>query len=121
VIHALAPLGYTIRALTRFPTSNSTPSLFADFPNVTPVFFDYAEFSSVEAAFDGVDVVYALTLADTQQLLGFKKDSSMMNELEQGKRMVDVAKKMGVKLFFWCAKFCAAYLSLTVLMLRLVF
>lgn len=66
-----------------------------------PVFLDYSDFSSVEAAFEGADVVYGLTLADTQQLLGFKEESEMMSELEQGRRLIDVARRMGVKLFFW--------------------
>lgn len=101
MIRALSPLGYTIRALTRSPTSQTTLSLFSDFPNVSPIFFDYSDLGSVEAAFEGVDVVYGLTLADTPQLLGLKKESEMMSELEQGMRLVDVAKRMGVKLFLW--------------------
>ncbi|ORY90874.1 hypothetical protein BCR35DRAFT_328630 [Leucosporidium creatinivorum] len=101
VIKSLAPLGYHIRALTRSPTSPSTLSLFSNHPNVTPTSFDYSDLSSVEAAFEGADVVYGLTLADTPHMLGLKEESGMISELEQGRRLVDVAKRMGVKMFFW--------------------
>lgn len=99
IIRALSPLGYTIRALTRTPT---TP-LFTSLPNVHPTFFDYSDLGSVQTAFEGADVVYGLTLADSEVLLGFKEEkmSGMMSEEQQGRRLVDVAGEKGVKLFFW--------------------
>lgn len=98
---SLSSLGYSIRALTRDPTSEKTLKTFSGLAGVTPTAFDVSEEQSVRSAFEGVDVVYGVSLPDGAEFVGYGKTPGAVSEFEQGRMMVDVAKEKGVKLFVW--------------------
>ncbi|KAM0754259.1 NAD(P)-binding protein [Meredithblackwellia eburnea MCA 4105] len=107
VLKAFASSGLfsSIRALTRSPTSTKSTSVFssiskAEDTEIIPTKFDLADRKTVEQAFEGVDVVYALSLPDDMACLGLK-DWEGPTELEQGKILAEVAKEKNVKLLFW--------------------
>ncbi|GAA5904729.1 hypothetical protein JCM5296_000748 [Sporobolomyces johnsonii] len=107
VVRALsqAPDKYRVLALTRSPSSASTLSVLSRFgPSVLPTYFNIDDVSSVRAAFKQADVVYAVTIPDPSIVVrkpGAKSTTGMLSEEEQGKRMADVAKEVGVELFLW--------------------
>lgn len=102
VTFALAKAGYQVRALTRSPDSAPAKTLFDGISNVKFCKADYNDIASIKKAFEGVDIVFANTLANQEQLLAPPGSNFKLNdltELEQGKRYADAAKAQRVKLF----------------------
>ncbi|GAB4817096.1 hypothetical protein N2152v2_004142 [Parachlorella kessleri] len=94
VVDALLRLGgYKVRALTRDPASNSSKKL-AD-KGVEVMKADFEDPASLEAAFQGADAVFGVT----DFFAGCGLDPA--REIQQGKNMVDAAKKTGVGHFVW--------------------
>lgn len=54
---------------------------------------------------DSAEVVFAMPLTDPRRLFSpagsYVKPEGVLGEVEQGKRLADVAKAAGVKTFFW--------------------
>lgn len=94
-VKALVKLGrYTIRAITRDPTSAKAQALAA-MPGVQVVQADFDDLASMEKAFNGCDAVFAVT--DFWKACGLDP----VKELQQGKNLVDAAKAAQVKHFVW--------------------
>lgn len=69
-----------------------------------PFAFDVEDRASIERAFEGAKVVYALSNVDLVAVLeppGSTNKSLLLNEEEQGKVLADVAKEKGVEVFVW--------------------
>ena len=99
---ALAKAGYQVRALTRSPDSAPAKSCYDGVSNVKLCKADYNDLDSIKQAFQGVDIVFANTVPDFNELVatpGSDYKRSDLSEFEQGKRYADVAKSQGVKLF----------------------
>lgn len=94
VVAALQRLGgFTIRALTRNPNSPSSQKLAG--AGVELVKADFEDPASLDAAFKGADAVFGVT--DFWQAC--RGDAE--REKQQGKNLVDAAKRQGVKHFVW--------------------
>ena len=101
---ALAKAGYQVRALTRSPDSAPAETLFDGISNVKLCKADYNDIASIKKAFEGVDIVFANTVPDFNELVappGTDYKRADIDEYEQGKRYADAAKSQGVKLFVW--------------------
>lgn len=83
--------GYKLRALTRDPTKDAAKKLAEQ--GVEVIKGDITSSSDLEAAFKGSDAVFAVT--------NFWAHGSGNQELEDGKRMADAAKAVGVKHFVY--------------------
>lgn len=104
VTKALAAAGYHVRALTRSPASEASVQTLGNLPNVTPTYFDINDRKSAEAAFEGANYVYALTIPDFNAMAADPKEDVKvqgLNEEAQGNMLADVAKEKGVKIFVW--------------------
>jgi len=84
--------GFTIRALTRDPTSTASSKL-TSLDGVQAVKADFDDPASLRAAFEGCDAVFAVT--DFWKACGLDP----FKELQQAKNLVDAAKATGVKHF----------------------
>lgn len=103
VTKALSEAGWHVRALTRDPSSQKTVDKFGSLKNVEPTAFDIDDISTVRKAFDGVELVYLVTVPGpnvfkTRVNGKVVRAKGELNEEGQGKRVADVAKEMGVKL-----------------------
>ncbi|KAI5474496.1 NAD(P)-binding protein [Pseudohyphozyma bogoriensis] len=105
VCKALSKDGYQVRALTRKPDAESTKAKLGGIANVEPFYFDVEEPESIEKAFEGAKIIYALSNPDLVAVLeppGSDVKSLKLNEFEQGKAMVDVALKLkDLEIFVW--------------------
>lgn len=99
VTKALSEAGYQVRGLTRNPDSLTVS------PNIIPTFFDINDVPSIKAAFENAELVFAMTNADVAEIIApagtYKREPGSLTEADLGKRLVDVAKEKGVKLFVW--------------------
>jgi uncharacterized protein YbjT (DUF2867 family) len=88
------PTKYHVRGLTRDPTSTKSKKLAEQGVELVQADFDDAE--SLQRAFDGAHIIYAMT--------DFWQSMSATIEAEQGKRIVDVAAALPqLEHFVWAS------------------
>ncbi|GAB4815164.1 hypothetical protein N2152v2_002210 [Parachlorella kessleri] len=85
--------GFSVRALTRDPSSNASKELAGKGVEVVRADFDDVE--SLKSAFQGADAVFAVT--DFWKACGLDP----FKEYQQGRNLVDAAKATGVSHFLW--------------------
>lgn len=104
VVRAFASAGFLVRALTRSPTKPATLALLASAgPKVQAVLFDLNDTSTIQAAFDGADIVFGVTVPEDGALMASPGSAeagySGLDETEQGVVMIKAAKEVGVGMF----------------------
>merc|ERR1712110_277254 len=87
----------TIKLASRNIESESVKSMLSSLPNTSAVQVDLNDKESVEKAFDGADAVFAtFNYWGTLAAVGYDEEKAVEMEYEQGKNVVDAAKKAGV-------------------------
>ncbi|KAK9894420.1 NAD(P)-binding protein [Cystobasidium minutum MCA 4210] len=84
---------YRVRGITRDPSKSNAQDLAKLGVEVVPGDVDDA--TSIEKAFQGAEVAFAMTVTDYWSPDGEEK------EFKQGKLFADMAKKVGAKTFIW--------------------
>lgn len=101
---ALSKAEYHVRALTRNPKKSA--ATFSGLARVEPMYFDVADRASVQAAFKGAQVVFGMAFPDSNEIMApfgtYVKPRGVLDELEQGRILADVAKGESVEVFAWC-------------------
>ncbi|KAJ2182048.1 hypothetical protein GGF45_001126 [Coemansia sp. RSA 551] len=89
--------GYKLRALTRNPESATAKSLAEKYPGVEWVQANLDDVESLRKAFDGVDIVFAVTQFFQPDIMDKVSKGDTNAEYSQGKNIVDAAIAAGVK------------------------
>ncbi|KAJ7755982.1 NAD(P)-binding protein [Mycena metata] len=86
---------YRIRGLTRDASKPAAQTFAAQGVQIVSVSLTTDNVGNVRKAFEGADIVFAVT--------NFNEHMDKQREIDEGKMMVTTAKDVGVKLFIWSA------------------
>ncbi|KAK4686222.1 hypothetical protein P7C73_g3900, partial [Tremellales sp. Uapishka_1] len=105
VTKALSQAGYTIRALTRSPSSAKTISAFQGLKNVVPTLYDHADPSNLPRILAGAQIVYAIPVPDDPAMMASpgspESISKLPSEKQQGITIADAVQGAGTPLLIW--------------------